>query len=108
MEQNTFVKIEKGTVLPDDFLDAEKHSINRVEYVVEYGSGKDDIWFDEYLSPVTFEIIASIVMGSNFYNDIRYRRRKKDDKDYNKYDTLLAKIIQSTLIESAKSLTPKQ
>ena len=90
--------IKKGTILPDDFLDMKNYFINHEKYVIEMGY-EDQGWQDEYHTPVTPEIIGAILLGSDMYADIRFRQRTFDDKIWNKYDTLISRIMNTTLFD---------
>jgi len=83
--------IKKGTSLPDDFV--KNGVLNREKYVIEHGFSDTNKWFDEFSSPVTAEIIGSIIIGSNAYNDFRYRLRTDNDDKWDLKKTTIAKIM---------------
>lgn len=84
--------IKKGTILPDDFV--VNGLINRDKYIVEVGFISIDKWFDELSasSEVTAEIVGAVVIGSDIYQSIRYRKRLETDERWNLRKTLGAKI----------------
>jgi hypothetical protein len=96
-----WILIKPENKLPDDFLDMGAYNINRDKYVLEAGHEKENYWQDEYLSPITLEMVGAIMIGSKMYCDFRYRERTSEDKPWNKYDTLIAKIYQSTFKQKA-------
>ena len=81
-----WIIIEKGIQMPDDFVD--EHIINREKYIIERGFINDPEWYDEYKSSsITLEMIGAIILGSNAYAPMRYRRRKTTDKPWNVEET---------------------
>lgn len=90
MEKQNYNLIKKHSRLPEDFIVDD--IINRDKYIVEYGYSDEDEWYDEYLCLVTAEIIGAIVVGSDFYKDIRWRLRTKNDKKWDLHKTIYAKL----------------
>ena len=89
MKEYTLIK--QGTILPEDFL--IDGIINREKYIVEFGFADSQKWYDEFMTSVDAEIIGAIVIGSNLYNDFRFRQRTKEDEKWELSKTLIGKII---------------
>jgi hypothetical protein len=85
--------IERGTILPADFI--IDGVINREKYIVEYGYFDEGKWYDEFSAPVTAEVIGAIVIGSNAYNDFRWRLRTENDEKWDLAKTTIGKIMNS-------------
>jgi len=88
-----YTLIKKGTNLPDDFV--KDGVLNREKYIIEFGFSERGKWYDEFSSPVTAEIIGAIVIGSDSYNDFRYRIRDENDPEWDLTKTTVGKIMNS-------------
>lgn len=86
--------IKKGIILPDDFVIEEV--LNRDKYIIEHGFFDEQKWFDEFSSPVTVEIIGAIVIGSDSYNDFRWRLRTENDEKWDLTKTTIGKIMNTS------------
>lgn len=85
--------IKAGTILPNDFV--IDGVLNRDKYIIEHGFFDREKWFDEFSSPVTAEVIGAIVIGSNAYNDFRWRLRTVNDEKWDLTKTTIGKIMNS-------------
>jgi hypothetical protein len=88
-----YTLIKRGTNLPDDFV--KDGVLNRKKYIIEHGFSEKNKWYDEFSSPVTAEIIGAIVIGSDSYNDFRYRIRDENDPEWDLTKTTIGKIMNS-------------
>jgi len=88
-----FTIIERGTELPIDFADGA--IVDRDKYVIEMEMGPD-IWWDEHkVSTISLEIVGAIVIGSDAYKRVRFRKRTAMDEKFNIGNTIAGKIIAS-------------
>lgn len=85
--------IKKGVILPDDFV--INGVLNRDKYIIEHGFSDREKWFNEFSSPVTAEVIGAIMIGSDAYNDFRWRLRTENDEKWDLTKTTIGKIMNS-------------
>ncbi len=91
-----WIIIQKGVMPPNDFIiDGE---INRVKYVVECGCLEQDKWRSEYDSHgITTSHVGENVLGTNNYQDIRFRERTSKDSEFDVKETSSNRIISNLL-----------
>lgn len=85
--------IKTGATLPNDFV--IDGVINRDKYIIEHGFIDEGKWYNEFSSPVTAEVIGAIVVGSNSYNDFRWRVRTEKDEKWDLNKTTIFKIMNA-------------
>lgn len=85
--------IKAGATLPNDFV--IDGVLNRDKYIIEFGFSNIEKWYNEFSSPVTPEIIGAIVIGSDFYNDFRWRIRTEKDEKWDLTKTTIAKLMNA-------------
>lgn len=88
---NEYIIIKHRTKLPDDFV--VDGVLNREKYVIEIGFNDLDKWYSEFDTPVHAEIIGAIVIGSNAYNNFRYRLRRSTDEKWDLTKTFIGKLM---------------
>ena len=88
-----FNLIKTGATLPNDFV--IDGVINRDKYVIEQGFIDEGKWYNEFSSYVTAEVIGAIVLGSNIYNDFRWRVRTEKDEKWDLNKTTIAKLMNA-------------
>ncbi|HRZ28332.1 MAG TPA: hypothetical protein P5295_16105 [Spirochaetota bacterium] len=97
--------IQKGSVLPDDFLVDWYPGLNYEKYIIQIVCGDEGL--DEYMGNLDPDKIGGIVIGMP-YKPVRFRERTKDDPPFdvkNRFEVRIAvqrAIDQDNFLERLK------